>query len=165
MKKCSICGQAEADVKASQMDKDGKVTQLAVCRECARERGLVEVRETKSAPVEVMAELKDKVEDRDARLVCDGCGMTYADFKRQGRLGCDRCYTAFHDQLVPLIRRLHGATQHVGRATREGRKEAQVRLTADRIRDALNSAIKNEDYEKAAALRDDLRKVEDGAGQ
>ncbi len=147
------------------MDKDGKVSELAVCADCARERGLTEVKPGHCAPVEVMAELASGLEEKDTALVCSRCRTTFADFKRQGRLGCDYCYAAFRDELLPLIRRLHGATQHVGRAVGTGRKDASVRLTTERIRDALKAAIRDEDYEKAAALRDELRKVEDETGQ
>jgi len=165
MKKCDLCHDNPAGVKVHQMDKDGKVTELMVCAECARQRGLAEVRPTKTAPVEVMAELKAGLQEKDAALTCTRCGTTLADFKRQGRLGCDYCYIAFRDELLPLIRRLHGATQHVGRSVGTGRKNAHVRLTTDRIRDALSAAIRDEDYEKAAALRDELRRAEDEAGQ
>ncbi len=165
MKKCDLCRENEASIKVHQMDSGGKVTELAVCTECARQRGLAEVKPAKTASVEVMAELKAGLKEKDAALVCSHCGTTLADFKRQGRLGCDYCYIAFREELLPLIRRLHGATQHLGRTTRTGRKDAHVRLTTDRIRDALSAAIKNEDYEKAAALRDELRKVEDEAGK
>jgi protein arginine kinase activator len=165
MNKCDLCHNNPASIKVLQMDKDGKATEIAVCPECARQRGLTEVKPAKDAPLEVMAELKAGVEEKDATLTCSRCGTTLADFKRQGRLGCDYCYIAFRDELLPLIRRLHGAAQHVGRSTKSGRKDAHVRLTVNRIRDALTAAIKNEDYERAAALRDELRKVEDEAGQ
>jgi protein arginine kinase activator len=86
--------------------------------------------------------------------------MSFAEFKRQARLGCAECYVSFHDELLPLIRRIHGAVQHVGRTASGGRKLAQVKMNVQKLREALTSAIKDEDYEKAAALRDQLRKAE-----
>jgi protein arginine kinase activator len=160
MKQCDLCGKAEATLKVSQLDKDGKVTEISVCAECARQRGFTEVEKLKAGVAEIIAELKTRVAEGDTRLVCRNCGMSFAEFKRQGRLGCAECYVSFHDELVPLVRRIHGAVQHVGRTASGGRKQAQVRMNLQRIREALSGAIQAEDYEKAAALRDQLRKAE-----
>jgi protein arginine kinase activator len=157
MKQCDLCGKAEAKMKVSQLDKDGKMTELAICADCARKRGLSEVEKGKPGAAEILAELKARVEDADVKIVCRRCGMTYAEFKRLGRVGCADCYVAFHNQLLPLIRRIHGAGQHVGKSTKGGRKQAHERMNAERLKDALATAVKDEDYEKAAALRDQLR--------
>ena len=147
-------------MKVSQLDKDGKVTEIAVCADCARQRGFTEVEKLKAGVAEIIAELKTRVDEGDSKLVCRNCGMSYAEFKRQGRLGCAECYVSFHDELLPLIRRIHGAVQHVGRTASGGRKQAQVKMNVQKIREALTGAIQAEDYEKAAALRDQLKQAE-----
>jgi protein arginine kinase activator len=161
MKECDLCGKGEATMKVSQLDKDGKVTEITVCAECARQRGFTEVAKLKAGVAEIIAELKTRVDEGDSKLICGNCGLSYAEFKQQGRLGCADCYVSFHDQLVPLIRRIHGAVQHVGRTASGGRKQAQVKMNVQKLRDALSGAIQDEDYEKAAALRDQLRRTED----
>jgi len=145
----------------SQLDKNGRMTELAVCAECAQKRGFVTAEKLKANIAEVLAEMKDKVAEQDSQLVCPGCGMSYAEFKRLGKLGCAECYTTFHDQLQPLIRRIHGAVQHVGKSTKAGRKKAQERLNIQRLRKDLEQAIVAEDYERAAALRDQLKRLGD----
>lgn len=161
---CDICAKNEATLKVSHVDGDGHITELRVCAECARQRGFTAVEELKADVAEVIAELKSRVEDKDSTLVCSSCRMTYAEFKRLGRVGCARCYEAFYERLVPLVRRIHGAVQHVGRTTKSGRKLAHERLTLERLRTDLKQAIEGEDYERAAALRDQLRRVEDETG-
>jgi len=160
MKRCDLCGKSEATMKVSQLDKDGKVTEISVCADCARQRGFTEVEKLKAGVAEIIAELKNRVDEGDTKLVCPNCGMSYAEFKRQGRLGCAECYVTFHDELVPLIRRIHGAVQHVGRTASGGRKQAQVKMNVQKIREALSGAIQAEDYEKAASLRDQLKRAE-----
>jgi len=160
MKLCDLCGKVEATMKVSHLDKDGKVTEISVCGSCARQRGFTEVEKLKAGVAEIIADLKNRVDEGDTRLVCGKCGMSYAEFKRQGRLGCAECYVSFHDELVPLVRRIHGAVQHVGRTASGGRKQAQVKINVQKIRDALSSAIQAEDYERAAALRDQLKQAE-----
>ena len=161
MKLCDLCGKTEATMKVSQFDKDGKVTEISICAECARQRGFTEIEKLKANNAEIITELKSRINEGDSRLVCSSCGLSYAEFKRQGRLGCAECYVSFHDQLVPLIRRLHDAVQHVGRTASGGRKQAQVKMSIQKLREALSGAIQAEDYEKAAALRDQLRRTEE----
>lgn len=160
MKLCDLCGKGEATLKVSQLDKNGKVTEVSVCAECARQRGFTEVEQLKAGAPEIIAELKTRVDEADAKMVCRSCGLTYAEFKRQGRLGCADCYVSFHDQLLPVIRRIHDAVQHVGRTASGSRKHAQVQMNIQKLRAALSGAIQGEDYEKAAALRDQLKRAE-----
>jgi protein arginine kinase activator len=161
MKMCDLCGKGEATMRVSQLDKNGTVTEISVCAECARERGFTEVEKLKASVGEIIAELKTRIADGDAKKVCSRCGLSYAEFKRQGRLGCAECYSSFHDELLPLIRRIHDAVQHVGRTASGGRKHAQMKMNMQKLREALSGAIQAEDYEKAAALRDQLRRSEE----
>lgn len=154
---CDTCHKNEATMKVSQVDKDGNATEISVCGDCARKRGVAQVEGLKTGVAEMLAELKGRVETGDRKLTCPRCGMSFADFKRSGRLGCDGCYAAFHDQLAPILRRLHGAVQHLGRTTSSGRKSAQEKLNVAWLRDELKRAIAGEDYEKAASLRDRLK--------
>jgi protein arginine kinase activator len=161
MKACDLCGKNEATMKVSQLDKDAKVTEISICAECARQRGFTEVEKLKASVAEIITELKNRIDEGDSKLICQTCGLSYAEFKKQGRLGCADCYVSFHDQLVPLIRRIHDAVQHVGRTASGGRKQAQQKMNIQRLREALSGAIQDEDYEKAAALRDQLRRTEE----
>ncbi|MEO0073694.1 MAG: UvrB/UvrC motif-containing protein [candidate division WOR-3 bacterium] len=156
---CDLCGKNVATMVVNQFDKDGNMTEIVVCAECAQRRGLSQVEGVKSAVAKLLEELKTRAETGNLPPACRRCGTTFTEFKRKGRLGCAECYAAFHEELVPILRRLHGAVQHVGKAPTAGRKSAQERLNAQRLREELKKAIASEDYEKAAALRDQLRQA------
>lgn len=165
MKKCDICGERDAELKVRKLDESGKPADLEVCTECAREQGLVQTGKVKMSVAEEFDQARRGVGEEDEQLVCAGCGMTFAEFKRLGRLGCSECYASFQEQLEPLIRRVQGAARHVGRAAGSGRTEARAKMTARRLRTQLDEAIRDEDYERAADLRDRLNKAEsDAAG-
>ena len=92
---------------------------------------------------------------------CPSCGLTLQDFKRTGRLGCAACYSEFDHHLRGLLRRLHGGTQHTGKVflgtgTRQTNRVARITT----LRRGLQSAIDAEDFERAAALRDQIRRLE-----
>ena len=96
-----------------------------------------------------LANRKSEEEDRfDA--VCPRCGMTYAEFRRGGMLGCADCYRAFHKPLEELLVRVSGNAQHTGR-------KVAVKMAIDRKKQKLMRAIAEEEYETAAALRDEIR--------
>lgn len=164
MKPCDICGKNDAVMKVRQLAKDGMASEIEVCQSCAQERGLVGAHEIRSGAAAVLSDLREGVEASDEAATCPGCGMTFADFKRKGQLGCAECYAAFRERLLPIVRRLHGAVQHVGKTTSTGRKLAQQKMSLLQLRDALAVAVNSEDYEKAAALRDQLRRAEDETG-
>ena len=95
-------------------------------------------------------------------LTCDNCGRTFAEFREQSLVGCPECYRAFEKGLAPLLERAHeGATHHVGKVpARAGSGEARQQKLM-RLRKRLSDAVSAEDYEMAAALRDDIRRFEE----
>lgn len=104
------------------------------------------------------------------RTTCASCGMTYQEFRVKGRFGCAACYDAFEDGLVPLLEKVHGASQHIGtlpkdEAPTERSREAVAQELAD-LKRRLNRVIKNEDYMEAARIRDriqELERLQDGS--
>ena len=101
---------------------------------------------------------------------CDMCGITFFEFRNQGRLGCPHDYVHFAKELEPLIANIHGATRHTGRrpsraVAAEG--EAALPEGSDELtgviglRRGMKEAIECEDYEKAREDRDAIRLIEE----
>ena len=92
-----------------------------------------------------------------AGCTCEQCGMTYAEFQKGGMLGCANCYQAFRDPLTAMLQRVHGNTQHAGRVPGGVHSGTSIRMNIDRLRQKLQKAIQDEEYEQAAKLRDAIR--------
>ena len=96
---------------------------------------------------------------------CSMCGITFFEFRNQGRLGCPHDYVQFEKELEPLIANIHGATEHTGRRpsrSAAGVAEGTEELTAViGLRQQMKEAIACEDYEKAKEHRDAIRVIED----
>ena len=90
-------------------------------------------------------------------LVCEQCGMTYAEFQKCGMLGCASCYQAFKTPLTALLQRVHGNTQHAGRVPGGAHNGTSIRMNIDRLKQKLQKAVADEEYEQAARLRDAIR--------
>ncbi len=91
---------------------------------------------------------------------CPSCGMAWTDFQNNGLLGCATCYEHFSDYMPELLRRLHGATRHVGKTPVQEEIPSAEKSRIDTLRDALQTAVAEEDFEKACRLRDEIRDLE-----
>jgi protein arginine kinase activator len=91
---------------------------------------------------------------------CPVCGITFYEFRSQGRLGCPHDYEAFQAQLEPLILNIHGETEHVGKRPRRGPAGSVKRTQLIRLRREMKEAVETEDYERASKLRDEVRRIE-----
>ncbi len=91
---------------------------------------------------------------------CPICGMSAEELLTTGRAGCAGCYETFAAVVAPIIELMNGGAGYVGQlpsAARE-RKERQKKLEG--LRDQLRGAVASEQYELAAALRDEIRALE-----
>lgn len=91
---------------------------------------------------------------------CPTCGFRWADFDRVHRFGCPTCYEAHAPQALATLARIQPGLEHQGRRPLASATDRQAKLT--RARDLLKSALKEEDYETAAALRDQIAELEAG---
>jgi protein arginine kinase activator len=102
---------------------------------------------------------------KEKTLQCEVCGMTYDEFTQIGKFGCGKCYNAFGSKLVPIFRRIHGSTRHTGKVPEKYRDEKKVVKEISDLKAQLDQAILEEQYEKAAQLRDKIKNIEKGEGK
>ena len=178
---CDICGKNPATVHLTEII-DEQMNELHLCEECAR---------TKSSAMEQQFGLSDLLagmvdfeqknkEEGVPAVKCPNCGLTYADFKKIGRLGCGQCYNVFRQYLAPLLKRIHGSSQHVGKSPVRRAKAAATASAAvvgaateappapavskrksglQELKAKLAKAIEKEAFEEAARLRDQIKKI------
>lgn len=91
---------------------------------------------------------------------CARCGSTLRDFRERGKAGCPDCYAAFSVELEPTIRSMHGSAAHTGRAPAKWKKKLDRAGRLKELRTALDEAIKKEEFEEAARLRDAIRETQ-----
>jgi protein arginine kinase activator len=155
--RCEICKANEATVHFSQVTGD-KVSKIDLCESCAKAKGL-----TDPGNITMLGDLLgDFAAGPPAEaesLRCPECGFTQANFKKQGRLGCAVCYETFEAGLRPLLKAMHKGERHVGKSPRK----APTHVSPERLRELekeLAQAIKEERFEQAAQLRDEIRAME-----
>ena len=91
---------------------------------------------------------------------CPDCGSTFREIAESGKVGCPTCYTTFADELSHLIQSVHGTTTHTGNVPSRHRAKRERTERLKELKNQLQTAIEKEEFEKAAELRDEVRKLE-----
>lgn len=159
--KCDQCDN-EATVHEVTILK-GKKVEKHLCEHCAGEEGIAA--EGQSIPAALLSQFMVVGGPKSAAATrsptCAHCGLSYAEFRQHGVLGCPDCYHAFEKQLLPLIERAQeGGAEHVGKTPKRSVGALQRERRLSILRKQLSDALAAERYERAAELRDELR----GAG-
>lgn len=157
---CDICHKNIATVHLTEII-NNKITELHICGACAKAK-TEELKEHLdiSAIIGGLVKAGEREGKSDIALKCSFCGLTYKEFKNKGRLGCGGCYEAFKSQLIPLLRKIHGAYQHTGKYPHYQKDKVPKELTIKKLKERLERAVKLEEYELAAQLRDEIRNLE-----
>jgi protein arginine kinase activator len=94
-------------------------------------------------------------------LQCDNCHMTINQFLNVGRFGCAHCYESFENQLTPLLKRLHsGNVEHRGKVPKRIGGSIHIKKQIQELKQTLQAAIHQEEFERAAEIRDKVRALE-----
>lgn len=164
---CQNCNKRPANIHLTKVVNDERVD-LHLCEKCAQESAKIEF-DYLFTFNNFLAGLLDlpsgysvkntQVNKKDS-YKCENCGMSFDEFKRTGKFGCAQCYNVFNDSLEPILKRLHGNVHHSGKLPQRIGGAIKVKKEIERLRTQLESAIKDEEYEKAAQIRDKVRELE-----
>lgn len=174
---CQNCGKNEVTFRYTQII-NGVKKEMALCDSCAKELGLEKL--DFSMPIDISSFLGNFFEDFEDgsflpelenphAITCKNCGLSYEDFVNTGKFGCDECYTTFERRLKPILKNLHGTSKHVGRKGKQllgntieshvPQKDEKQEKIAE-LQRKIKELIKEENYEEAARVRDEIKKIE-----
>ena len=179
---CDNCGKREANVRYSE-NINGRKKELHLCEECSKKLGIENM--DFNMPIDFSSFFGGLLEDFGTndfmplfnevkQLKCDNCGYTFEDIVNTGKLGCENCYSVFEDRLDPIIKKIQGSNKHVGRtgkiidskiSEKINNKDSKTENNKDvskveKLQNDLKKAIKEEKYEEAAKIRDEIKKIE-----
>ncbi|WP_085504849.1 UvrB/UvrC motif-containing protein [Thalassobacillus devorans] len=167
---CQECHQRPATVHLTKVI-NGDKTEIHVCEQCAKEKGYGETSfslndllsglfnfdhatSISSGTAPASTQLAKQVQ-------CPKCGLTYKEFARIGKFGCAECYKTFDEKLNPIFRRVHsGNTQHNGKIPKRAGGNLHLRKEIEQKKHELHQLIDREEFEEAAKVRDQIRKLE-----
>lgn len=158
---CEECGKRPASVHITKVE-NGKKTDMHLCEQCAMQKNLLGF-STSFSINDLLAGLLNSggvqpvKMDTVRELKCDVCGLSYSKFRETGRFGCSNCYKVFGERLNPLFKKVHGNTNHTGKIPSRAGGAIKVQKEIEKLKRELDEAIRNEEYEKAATIRDRIR--------
>jgi len=179
--KCSNCGKQEANFIYTESI-NGIKKEIRLCTDCANKLGFLDMQlsmpnlDFSNFFGEFLNEydtlMPSIFSDRVKVLKCNECGMDYEEFLNTGGFGCSNCYEVFQEKIEPLLKQLHGDTKYLGKKSGNDFKKLEVNKINDEVvedknsnkidvlKEQLKQAIKVEDYEKAAKIRDEIKALE-----
>lgn len=159
---CEKCGKRVATTHI-QTNINGVVESHHLCSQCAAESsrdqtqlGLNELLGS------LFGETLKSTPRVDKRKRCPGCGMCFDDIAGSGRVGCDKCYETFLDQLMPSLQRMHGKAVHTGKTPAFVKREPTAEDKVAELKARLQQAVESENFEEAVRLRDEIKAIQDG---
>lgn len=164
---CQHCKKHEATTVVKTMI-NGKYAEYRLCPECAHELGYDSMFTDFTSDFGGLFSsfFSNALPAISGATHCDTCGSTINDIRRTGKVGCADCYDTFFSELMPTIRSIHGNTEHKGKRpgaieyTVNEEEEGSAEYKIESLRAELKKAIENENFERAAQLRDEIKELE-----
>ncbi|RJS61042.1 hypothetical protein CJ483_14070 [Bacillus sp. PK3_68] len=168
---CQSCKERPASLHFTKTV-NGEKTQLHLCEKCAQEKG-EQYMFSQHSDFSIgdllggLFNLNSSFSSQPAQypqqkvLKCDNCQTTFQQFVNRGKFGCSHCYEAFQDQLNPILKRLqNGNNLHTGKIPTRIGGTLHLKKEIAGLRERLQQAIAQEEFEAAADIRDQIRSLE-----
>ena len=174
---CENCGKREANVRYTQ-NINGERKEMFLCEMCSEKLG---IEKSFNMPINFSSFLEDFFDDMETTsfipslgiqniLKCKDCGMSFDDFMHTGKFGCSSCYETFESKIDQILKNIHGSNRHLGRIGKIQENEQSILRENDentgkinqieKLKENLKQAIKIENYEEAARIRDEIKRLE-----
>ncbi|MCX7845772.1 MAG: UvrB/UvrC motif-containing protein [Dictyoglomaceae bacterium] len=131
-----------------------KKERLSLCRDCFKDYYQKLLKNSFKELLQIIEEkfFKDKE-------YCSYCGRSWREIEKSKEIGCGNCYKIFKEKLDDLLEKMYRKKKYKGKIPKlSGEKRTEI--LKNKI--LLSKAIEEENYEKAAEIRDYLKKLRKG---
>lgn len=164
--KCQNCGKYEATTHITQII-NGQKSEIRLCPHCASQSGAIPAfTSVFDSDFENFfgglwqSPYTSRSVASSGSAVCKTCGTTLSEVQSRGKLGCSDCYTVFRDFLLRPLKEIHGNCTHTGKIPKRAGRGIQKENTIDKLKEDLSRAVLEQNFEKAAELRDKINELE-----
>ncbi len=165
---CEHCNNNEATFHYTEIV-NNNFKEIHLCNECAKKKNFF------NSPINfIESQIPQQISQQSAdtpikkidngkknvsSIICEKCRLNFSEFSKRGKFGCDQCYHYFGEELKNLISRIHNSTQHIGKRSVNKQDSKENFELIKNLKQELQTAINNEEYEKAILLRDEIKKI------
>lgn len=150
---CEKCGKLPAGIHFKKIV-NGVQSESYLCSSCAAKMGLTQ------SPLFG----KNPFMFENTTTACPTCGQSLREFNSYKKMGCEDCYSHFERILDGSLSKIQYGKRHVGKGVKVSHNTAPSLSEIDSLKLQLADAIKAEEYERAATLRDSIRELENKKG-
>lgn len=160
--RCDMCRKNDAIIYVEQTSRLG-IKKVNLCRSCAVSLGISP--ESQEVDKQIGSIFKQIQQDRRDQALkddtaCPVCGRLRSEIILTGKLGCPECYSIYKSEVLEFFSARKIKAHYTGTMPRRLANFRSVLTDRVAIREKMDAAIKNEDYEKAAFYRDYLHAIE-----
>jgi protein arginine kinase activator len=148
---CEICGSEDGRIKYTKVI-NGEKVEFFICEDCAKQKGF--------KPLIASSDEEDTIGEKQKgskKYKCSRCGWKLIDIEKKAKIGCPNCYKTFKTQLISILGELHGESKHKGKSPVHDKRKLILRRRIREVKKALDDALKKEEYQLAAELRDKIK--------
>ncbi len=143
---------------------NNKKKSVRLCEKCAKDLGIMNADQDDKSKLSIpnlFSNLFDGLEHKHGHKArkCGACGTSLKTIQEEQRVGCTGCYTVFGEQIEEIVQKLFGSTRHVGKLPNRFLKYRKFLYDINGLKKQLKIAVKSEDYENAAVLRDKINNI------
>lgn len=157
---CQICNKNNATIHFTKII-NGNIEERHICDLCAKENNEFDF-DLPFSFHKILTSLicsiqEDSQPTKD--VICPRCKLTYKKFLEIGKFGCSDCYDTFKKDVDSLLKGIHGNIEHKGKIPMGNKTKITHMSAIESLRTELDKSIKIEDFEKAAILRDEIKRI------
>jgi protein arginine kinase activator len=164
---CSNCSSKEASFHYKYI-KNGVKNEIHLCTDCAAKLGYINDAELSFNPANIFGEffsLPHFIQHKNPVANCPDCGTSFDTIRKSGFVGCDKCYEFFANPIENILSKIQLSTVHKGALKGTEGKKIERDNTLKSMKEKLQRAILDENYEEAAVLRDKIKAIESEGGE
>ncbi|WP_353094292.1 UvrB/UvrC motif-containing protein [Tissierella praeacuta] len=157
---CQNCQKNNATIHFTKIV-NGSVEEMHLCDSCAKKNNDLDFdfpfsfQKIFTGLIGPIQEGKQEIEN----ITCPQCGLTYKKFMEVGKFGCAECYETFREDVDSLLKGIHGHNEHNGKVPMRTNSRTIQKKAIESLRIQLEESIVKEDFERAAFLRDEIKKL------
>jgi len=161
---CDICGENEAIIHVQQI-MGGDILEIHMCAQCARKKGVALDKDgngefSLSKLLSGLVESFSQDEQMQPVEECPNCGTTLSDLQGSERAGCPECYSVFRSAIEDILNEYTDKIVHKGRYPEKLKAYKAILIDKEVLKRKLTEAVRKEEYETAARLRDRITELE-----
>ncbi|ADL53432.1 UvrB/UvrC motif-containing protein [Clostridium cellulovorans] len=167
---CEKCKENEATIHIEKYI-NGEKEEMNLCEKCAKETGAFGMMGSSifgdftfqnilSGFMDYVNIGKSSNDIPKTEVTCSGCGTTLSEFSKKGIVGCDTCYKDLGSYIMPIVKKVQKNVEHKGKIPEKLEKTIKNKKYLLKLKEELQKAILEENFEHAAELRDEIKGIQ-----